>query len=123
MSHFTTIKTQIFEKNTLLEVLKKLNYEISYDKSLIGYRGQKFNVEFQMKLEGKYNIGFVKNSKAYDIVGDVYFIPNSKEIIGKIKQLYSKKIVVRNIRKLGYNLVEEKTNNNTNTIQLVMRKW
>jgi len=120
MSHFTIIKTKIFEKETLLNALKELNYEISFDKNLIGYRGQKLNVNFQIKLEGKYNIGFVKNGTSYDIVGDLYYIHNSKEIIGKIKQLYSKTIVMRNIRRLGYNLVEEKNNNNT--IQIVMRK-
>ncbi len=120
MSHFTTIKTKIFDTRFLLETLGELNHEISHEKILIGYNGRKFNVDFQINLHGKYNIGFVKKGRSYDIVGDLYFVPNSRELIGKIKQLYSKKIVMKNIQKLGYRLVEEKTSNDT--IQMVVRR-
>jgi hypothetical protein len=125
MSHFTTVKTQILEKETLLEVLRELRYNITFEKTLKGYRNQVYGVDFQINVGGnpdrQYNIGFIKNGNSYDIVGDLYYIPNHREIIGKIKQNYAKKIVVRNIRRQGYNVIEEKSENNTIKMVVVKR--
>lgn len=120
MSHFTRIKTQIYEAEVLKEVLNELNYEISNSTILLGYRNQKYNVDFQAKLDN-YSIGFKKTGKVYDIVGDLYLIPNSRNVINTIKQQYAKKVVIRNLRQIGYRVLPINQTKNK-TIQIVMIK-
>ena len=120
MSHFTTVKTQFLEKGTLLEVLKELGYDVIYE-NIQRYRNQILNVDFQIKVSESHYIGFKRNGKTFDMVGDLYYIPNHREIIRKIKQNYAKKIVVRNIRRQGYNIIEEKNENNTIKMVVVKR--
>ena len=121
MSHFTRVKTQILEKETLIEVLKELGYHVSFSPTLLGYRDRNTQVDFQVEACSGHYLGFKKVGNSYDIIADLWGIPHGREKISRIKQNYAKKIVVRNIKRQGYNLIEEK-NENGNIKMVVVRR-
>ena len=126
MSHFTKVKTKIFDLDILEAVLKKLNYEVSSNvHSLKGYRGKTINVDLLVKLKSSYDIGFVKSKdKSFELVADWYGVKNfnKQEFMSKVMQNYSLEVVKREVKKKGYKIVEQKNVEN-NSIKIVVRKW
>lgn len=121
MSHFTTVKTKIYEKSTLCEVIRQLGYELLEDKELIGYGGAVQHVDFQVKVRKGYNIGFRKTKGSYNLIGDTFMNPNYNTITSNILQTYASRIVMRNVEAMGYTTVKRTIDKN-NTIKLVLVK-
>lgn len=126
MSHFTSVKTKIYEDATLIEVLKEMGYEISYEKTMNNSYGSSKRVDFQIVLPNSDNIGFIKKAgeRNFNMVVDWLGVKkiNRREFLPKIMREYSKKIVYRQARGMGYR-VEQKTNKKDNSIRLVLRKY
>jgi len=126
MSHFTSVKTKLYEEATLVEVLTEMGYKVSYWKSLENTWGMTKRVDFQIDIPASDNIGFVKKAgeRTFDIVVDWGGIHGIKrrEFMQKLMQEYSKKIVRRQARAMGYQ-IEQKKNKKDNTIRLVLRKY
>ncbi|MHA1996579.1 MAG: DUF1257 domain-containing protein [Promethearchaeota archaeon] len=126
MSHFTKIKTRLFDKGLIIEALEELKYTVDELATTIhGYGGQMKQAEFIVKANKSYDIGFVKEKDgSYDIVADWYGIRNIKkqDFFNNIKQKYSLGMVKREMKKKGYKMIRTE-NQADNSIKVTWRKW
>ena len=128
MSHFSTIKTQLKEKEPLIKALNNLGYSINQEEKFIkGYRGKFTAVDISMNLPGETKVGFKwdNNSNAYELVTDLdlwkFEIPVER-FISKVTQMYAYNTIIKKTNEDGYQIVEE-TNKNDGSIELVLTKW
>jgi hypothetical protein len=133
MSHFSTIKTTISNREYLIAALKKANYQFkvgSYQCN--GYNKQKTDVEILITLQNtNYNFGFKKNNGYFELVADWYGIKNIsidnllveledeiKIIEYKIKQEYAYNITINKLEEQGFDVDEELRENGEIHIKL-----
>ena len=128
MSHFSTIKTQLKEADSLIKALNELGYPINQEEKFVkGYKGRFTAVDISMNLSGDTKVGFKwdKNSDAYELVTDLdlwkYEIPVER-FLSKITQMYAYQTIISKTKEDGYQIVEQK-NKNDGSIELVLTKW
>ena len=128
MSHFSTIKTQLKEGESLIKALTELGYPINQEEKFVkGYRGKLTPVDISMNLPGETQLGFKwdNNSKAYELVTDLdlwkFEIPVER-FISKVTQMYAYNTIISKTKEEGYQIVEQK-NKNDGSIELVLTKW
>ena len=128
MSHFSKIKTKLKEKEPLISALNQLGYTIdTEDKFVKGYNGQFTSVDISLDLSGNTKAGFKWNqsSNSFELVTDIdlwkFDLPIER-FISKITQLYAYNTILLKTKEDGYQLVEEK-NQNDGSIELVLTKW
>ena len=128
MSHFSTIKTQLKEAESLIKALKNLGYTINQDEKFVkGYKGKFTAVDISMNLPGDTKVGFKwdNNSNAYELVTDLDLwkldIPVER-FISKVTQMYAYHTIISKTNEDGYQIVEQK-NKNDGSIELVLTKW
>jgi len=126
MSHFTKIKTKIYEIETLKTALKILGYKFSENVSSVrGYQGRTTNVDLLINLKSSYDIGFHRTiDGSYEIVADWYGVKGvtKESFISNLMQTYSLELIKQEMEKKGYYIVE-KTKMKDNTLKVVVRKW
>ena len=128
MSHFSTIKTQLKDAESLIKALNNLGYIINQEEKFIkGYRGKFTAVDISMNLFGDTKVGFKwdNNSNAYELVTDLdlwkFELPVER-FISKITQMYAYETIISKTKEDGYQIVEQK-NQNDGSIELVLTKW
>ena len=128
MSHFSTIKTQLKDKEPLIKALNNLGYLTNQEEKFVkGYRGKFTAVDISMHLPGDTQVGFKwdKNSNAYELVTDLdlwkFEIPVER-FISKVTQMYAYQTIISKTQEDGYQIVEQK-NKNDGSIELVLTKW
>ena len=128
MSHFSTIKTQLKEADSLIKALNNLGYSINREEKFVkGYRGKFTAVDISMNLSGDTKVGFKwdKISNTYELVTDLdlwkFEIPVER-FISKVTQMYAYHTIISKTNEDGYQIVEEK-NKNDGSIELVLTKW
>lgn len=126
MSHFTKIKTKIYEIEILKTALNNLGYKFSENVSSVrGYRGRTTNVDLLINLKSSYDIGFHRTiDESYEIVADWYGVKEvtKESFISNLMQTYSLELIKQEMEKKGYYIVE-KTKMKDNTLKVVVRKW
>jgi len=124
MSHYTSVKTKLYETATLIEVIKEMGYEISYATTLENSFGKR-RVDFQIEIPKSDNIGFVKKAgkRTLEMVVDWFGVKgvSRRGFLPKLMQEYSKKIVYRQAKAMGYHVKQEKKKDNS--IRLVLKKY
>ena len=128
MSHFSTIKTQLKEAESLIKALDTLGYIINQEEKFVkGYRGKFTAVDISMNLPGDTKVGFKwdNNSSTYELVTDLdlwkFELPVER-FISKVTQMYAYQTIISKTKEDGYQVVEEK-NRNDGSIELVLTKW
>ena len=128
MSHFSTIKTQLKEADSLIKALDNLGYNINQEEKFVkGYRGKFTAVDISMNLPGDTKVGFKwnSNSNAYELVTDLdlwkFELPVER-FISKVTQMYAYQTIISKTKEDGYQIVEQK-NKNDGSIELVLTKW
>jgi len=128
MSHFSTIKTQLKDKEPLIKALNNLGYMINQEEKFVkGYKGKFTAVDISMNLPGDTKVGFKwdNNSNAYELVTDLdlwkFELPVER-FISKVTQMYAYETIISKTKEDGYQIVEEK-NQNDGSIELVLTKW
>lgn len=124
MSHWTELKLKIPDEEILRNVLKEMGHTIIEDKNLFGYAKRKESVDFQIRLDNSYNIGFRKVNGNINIITDWYGVRgvNRDSFHRDINQKYAQRVVYRVAKKKGYRIVKN-INKTDNTIQITLRKW
>ncbi len=124
MSHFSTIKTKIKDKEILIQALNLLQYNVQNDQELINpinHRHEKVKVDVSITDD----VGFKWNGETYDLVADKQTwdldVPVQR-FIDKLTQQYA----VQNIKKVtveeGFN-VEQQIKNVNGEVELVVTRW
>jgi len=128
MSHFSTIKTQLKDKEPLIKALNNLGYIINQEEKFVkGYKGKFTAVVISMNLPGDTKVGFKwdNNSNSYELVTDLdlwkFDIPVER-FISKVTQMYAYQTIISKTEEDGYQIVEQK-NKNDGSIELVLTKW
>jgi hypothetical protein len=128
MSHFSTIKTQLKDAESLIKALNNLGYMINQEEKFVkGYRGKFTPVDISMNLPGDTKVGFKwdNNSNAYELVTDLdlwkFELPVER-FISKVTQMYAYETIISKTKEDGYQIVEQK-NQNDGSIELVLTRW
>lgn len=132
MSHFTSVKTKIRDLICLKRALDDLayTYDEATDEQLVtvrGYQGETTEAVLSIRASKTYDIG-VKATQdgTFEFVADWWGVESTRgvgeeEFIKKLTQRYSYHKVMEEIRKKGYTLEEEVSEDDT--IQLRVRTW
>ena len=74
MSHFTKIKTKLYDKVTIEKSLSDLNIAWEADaKTIRGYKNQEQSAEIVIRQSNNHDIGFKWNGSEYELVADLMF--------------------------------------------------
>lgn len=132
MSHFSTIKTKILDKECLVEALRKLypGFSIQENVPIKGYGGRKRQGEVVIKTERAYDIGFVKDSSgSFHCVTDWYGAArsvkkNQKQFLDELQKEYAVSKVIKTVSKRGFRVQSQRVTP-TGEIKLlvVKRGW
>ena len=126
MSHFTKIKTKLYDRATIEKSLSDLNIEWESGlKQINGYNNQKHEAEIIIRQKNDHDIGFKWNGTEYELVTDLdlwnFDLPVER-FISKITQMYAYHTIIAKTEDDGYQIVEQK-NQNDGSIELVLTKW
>ena len=125
MSHFTTIKTKIVEREYLKQALSELGH--SYQEGNVNIRGyQGIQTPVAIKIPTKntgYDIGFRQSNNAYEIVADCWGIKDIKqqEFLQQVSQRYAYHAAKAKLEEQGFSLVSEEAQEGER-IHLVLRR-
>ncbi len=125
MSHFSTIKTKIKDKDVLIKALNTLNYSARESVLLVNpqdHDHQQWHVEVAVN-------DFVGFRRAQDgtleLVAELDAWKESipvERFLEKVTQAYAREQVVETVQDKGYVVVSERKSVE-NTIELVVEKW
>ncbi|MDJ0620997.1 MAG: DUF1257 domain-containing protein [Calothrix sp. MO_192.B10] len=126
MSHFSQIKTQIRNLESLQSALTDLGIDWKSGASEVrGYRGQTHAAELAIEQNNGYDIGFKWNGKEYELVADLQYWQQDLTVEGflrKITQRYAYRTVLKETEKVGFQVAEEQKNAD-GSIRLVVQRW
>jgi hypothetical protein len=125
MSHFTTIKTKIVEKEYLKEALSELGHNYQEENvNIRGYQGIQTPVAIKIPTQNSgYDIGFRQSNNAYEIVADWWGIKDIKQdqFLQQVSQRYAYHAAKAKLEEQGFFLVSEEAQEGER-IHLVLRR-
>ncbi|MFN5515558.1 MAG: DUF1257 domain-containing protein [Cyanobacteriota bacterium] len=126
MSHFSNIKTQLRDLDTLKTALSKLGMEWQEGPSAVrGYQGQTVSAALVISQENNYDLGFCWNGREYELVTDLQYWQQPLSVEGflqKITQGYALETVLRESAQQGFQVAEQETQAD-GAVRLVVQRW
>ncbi|WP_330202664.1 DUF1257 domain-containing protein [Cyanobacterium sp. Dongsha4] len=126
MSHFSSIKTQIRNLESLQASLNNLGIEWKNGPfSVRGYQGQTTQAQIVIEQENNYDIGFAWNGQEYELVADLQYWQQPWTVDGflqRVTQGYALQTVLQESSKQGFSVTEQQKNND-GSIRLVVQRW
>jgi hypothetical protein len=124
MSHFSQIKTKMVDEKITLQAIKDmgLTYQLG-DQQVMGFGGQKTQVDIRIPLSKSYDIGLRKRGGAYEIVADWIGVRgfNQNEFTQRLNQRYAYHATREKLEEQGFAMVEEEVEE-TGQIRIVLRR-
>ncbi|MGH8001582.1 MAG: DUF1257 domain-containing protein [Brasilonema sp.] len=126
MSHFSQIKTQIRNIDSLKDALSDLGVDWKQgSREVRGYRGQTHNAEVTIEQENGYDVGFRWNGKEYELVADLQYWQQNLSVEGFLRQVtqrYAYHAVVKETARAGFQVTEQQKSED-GSIRLVVQRW
>lgn len=126
MSHFSSIKTQIRNLESLQASLSNLGIKWKNGPSPVrGYQGQTTPAQVVIEQENNYDIGFAWNGQEYELVADLQYWQQPWTVDGflqRVTQGYALQTVLNESSKQGFSVTEQ-TQNEDGSIRLVVQRW
>jgi hypothetical protein len=126
MSHFSNIKTQIRNLNSLKSALSDLGIDWKTGPTTVrGYQGQTRTAEVVIAQENDYDIGFSWNGSEYELVADLQYWQQPLTVDGFLRQVtqkYAYHTVVNETAKQGFQVAEQQ-NRQDGSVRLVVQRW
>ncbi len=126
MSHFSQIKTQIRNVESLKEALTELNIDWKQGpRQVRGYRGQTQSAEITIEQDNGYDIGFKWNGNEYELVADLQYWQQNLSVEGflrKVTQRYAFQTVMKETARAGFQIAEQQKNED-GSIRLLVQRW
>jgi hypothetical protein len=126
MSHFSQIKTQIRNLESLKDALTALGIDWQpATQEVRGYRGQTHTAEIAIQQENGYDIGFRWNGTEYELVADLQYWQQDLSVDGFLRQVtqrYAYQTVVKETALAGFQVTEQQKNQD-GSIRLVVQRW
>ena len=128
MSHFSTVKTELRDRESLLAALRDLGQEPSAGEQPVrGYRGQTVTVDLCCPQSEGGDIGFRWNSaeQHYELVTDLDLwkqpVPVER-FLAQLTQRYALQSILRSSAEEGYQVAEQRQQAD-GSIELVVTRW
>ncbi len=126
MSHFSNIKTQIRNLESLQATLDDLGIEWKTGpRAVRGYQGQTVTAQVVVEQENNYDIGFSWNGSEYEMIADLQYWQQPLSVEGflrKITQGYALQTILNESAKQGFQVAEKQANED-GSIRLVVQRW
>lgn len=126
MSHFTKIKTKLYNLKTLQKSLSDLNIDWTVsDNKVRGYKNTSQEAELVIKQKNRYDIGFKWNGTEYELVTDLMFWEQSYSVdkfLNRVNQRYAYNSIIHVSEKEGFEFTQVETSEN-GTIHLLLRRY
>lgn len=128
MSHFSTVKTELRDRESLLAALRDLGQEPkSGEQPVRGYRGQTVTADLCCPQSEGGDIGFRWNSaeQRYELVTDLDLWKQSvpvERFLAQLTQRYALQSILRSSAEEGYQVAEQRQQAD-GSIELVVTRW
>ena len=128
MSHFSTVKTELRDRESLLAALRDLGQEPSTgEQSVRGYRGQTVTADLCCPQSEGGDIGFRWNSaeQHYELVTDLDLWKQTvpvERFLAQLTQRYALQSILRSSAEEGYQVAEQ-SQQADGSIELVVTRW
>lgn len=126
MSHFTKIRTRLYNLEILKKSLSDLNLNWTTESTKIrGYQSITHEAELVIKQDNKYDIGFKWNGKEYELVSDLMFWSQESSVekfLNDINQRYAYNTVLDVCEKEGFNFTRSEAKED-GSIKLTLRRF
>lgn len=128
MSHFSTVKTELRDRESLLAALRDLGQEPSSGEQPVrGYRGQTVTADLCCPQSEGGDIGFRWNSaeQHYELVTDLDLWKQSvpvERFLAQLTQRYALQSILRSSAEEGYQVAEQREQAD-GSIELVVTRW
>jgi len=116
MSHFLRIKTQIREREPLVQALRDLHFQFQEGQNLSvrGYVGAKTNADIVVNTGCNYDIGFQRQAQEYEIVADWWGVQRGSPIkqdtfVQQVSRQYAYLVVQEQAREQNMIVEDERT--------------
>ncbi len=126
MSHFTKIKTKLYDKATIERSLSDLNiaWESGSEK-IRGYNNQEHSAEILIRQNNNHDIGFKWNGTEYELVTDLMFWDQKYSVnkfLNQLNQRYAFNLITKVSEEQSFQYVESE-NKQDGSIRLLLRKF
>ena len=126
MSHFTKIKTKLYDKVTVEKSLSDLNIEWDAETTKIrGYNNQEQSAEIVIRQSNNHDIGFKWNGNEYELVADLMFWDQKYSVnkfLNQVNQRYAFNLITKVGEEQNFQYVEAE-NQQDGSIRLLLRKF
>jgi hypothetical protein len=126
MSHFSQIKTQLRNLESLQAALTDLGIQWKAGPSSIrGYQGQTCEAAIAIEQDNGYDVGFSWNGREYELVADLQYWQQPLSVQGflnQISQQYAYHTVLSETERQGFQVAEQQKNED-GSIRLVLQRW
>jgi len=128
MSHFTTVETKIKSLVLLKKVLKQLGFTFKHNVTHVrGYRRELTEADLVIDTKSSIDIGIKKVGETYSFICDWENLEThagieQKDFMKKVLKSYAYENVMEEIKKKGY-IVGEETTDQKQHIHITVRKW
>jgi hypothetical protein len=128
MSHFSTVRTELRQREPLMAALRDLGYEPETgSRPVRGYRGQTIEADLAVTMEQGGDLGFRWNAatEAYELVTDLDLwrqpVPVER-FLSRLTQRYAFNTVLSASSDEGFTVSEQRTCQD-GSIELVVTRW
>ena len=125
MSHFTKIKTKLYNLETLKKSLSDLSITwTAQTQSIRGYQNTTHEAELVIQQDNKHDIGFKWNNNEYELVTDLMFWNQSYSVdkfLNQVHQRYAFNLITKVSEEQSLQFVESE-NQEDGSIRLLLRK-
>ena len=126
MSHFTKIKTKLYDRVTIEKSLSDLN--IGWEsgaESIRGYNNQEHSADIVIRQNNNHDIGFKWNNNEYELVADLMFWDQNYSVdkfLNQVHQRYAFNLITKVSEEQSLEFVETE-NLEDGSIRLLLRKF
>ena len=126
MSHFTSIKTKLYNRETIETSLSDLNINWEANANVVrGYKNKKESADIVIRQNNNHDIGFKWNGKEYELVTDLMFWNQEYSInkfLNQVNQRYAFNLITKVSEEQSFQYVEAE-NQQDGSIRLLLRKF
>ena len=126
MSHFTKIKTKLYDRTTIEKSLSDLNIEWEEGNTTVrGYKDQEQVADIVIRQNNNHDIGFKWNNNEYELVTDLMFWNQPYSVdkfLNQVHQRYAFNLITKVSEEQSLQFVETE-NLEDGSIRLLLRKF
>lgn len=129
MSHFVRIRTQIQEREQLVQALRDLHYQFQAGENLIvrGFVNNTERAEVVVDTGSKYDIGFRRSAGQYEMIADWWGVEGNSRLrqqsfVQDVNRQYAYNVVLDQAREQNLLVEEEQTLENGDVVIILSER-